>query len=153
MFSKEELHYIKEVLQNDQSEVATSINSKIDELVKETGICIWKFYWDYGRSGDVEGFFRATKEEIEDAIGKEVCFGEILGKHSEVYGKLKKGDLKLISDDPVVVNTYNTSGYNPLEYLYYECEVCGDEYGFDEMYSISKDNCICEYCQAEKDNE
>lgn len=153
MFNKEELDYIKELLQDDQSEKAATIKSKINDLVKESGMCIWEFYWDCGRSGDVEGFFRATKAEIEDTIGKEVYFGEILGKHSEVYGVLEEGDLKLISDDPVVVNTYNTSGYNPLEYIRYECKVCGDSYDSYEMYNTSKDNCICEYCQKEKDNK
>lgn len=153
MFSKEELSYIRELLKEDQSENALSIISKIDVLMKETGMCIWKFYWDCGRSGDVEGFFRATKEEVESAIGMNVYFGEILGKHSEVEGVLEEGDLRLISDDAVIVNTYNTSGYNPLEYIMYKCEECGDSYETYEMYSTSKDNCICEYCYKEKSNK
>ena len=55
--------------------------------------CLWKFHWDCGRAGDVEGLFIATEEEVENLIGSEVYFGEILGKHSEVYGTVEKGHL------------------------------------------------------------
>lgn len=155
MFNKEELDYIKEVLQDDQSERAETIKLKINDLVKDLGMCVWKFYWDCGRSGDVEGFFRATKEEIEDAIGMNVYFGEILGKHSEVYGDLEECDVKLISDDPVIVNTYNTSGYNPLEYIRYECNECGDLLEMDDFEdgTFTKDVKVCNYCARHKEDE
>ncbi|WP_394910517.1 DUF4406 domain-containing protein [uncultured Robinsoniella sp.] len=65
--------------------------------------CLWKFYWDCGRQGSVEGIFKATKEEVDAAIGKEVYFGEILGKHSEIYGIIEDGEIDFISDDPLIV--------------------------------------------------
>lgn len=151
MFNKEELIYISEALQDDNSKYGEVIRNKIKELTKETDMCIWKFHWDCGRSGDVTGYFRATNQEVEDSLGMRVYFGEILGKHSEVDGVLEERDLTLVSNDPVVVNTYNTSGYNPLDYLEYTCEECGDDYGWDEMFSTSKDNCLCEYCKREQD--
>lgn len=83
-----------------------------------------KFYWNCGRMGDVEGIFFTTKEDIQKAIGKTVYFGEILGKHSEVYGTLHEKDIEILIDDHALVNILkeklvnNTvSGYNPFEYM------------------------------------
>jgi len=35
--------------------------------------------------------FVATEEEIENAHGREVYFGEVLGKHSGIWGNIWKG--------------------------------------------------------------
>ena len=84
---------------------------------------LWKFYWDCGRMGEVEGLFIATENEIQNAIGKNIYFGEILGKHSEVYGTLDENDLEKINLDSVSIERIaellgdNWSGYNPLEYI------------------------------------
>lgn len=85
---------------------------------------LYTFYWDCGRMGDVEGLFAASQDEIDKAVGKRIYFGEILGKHSEIYGTLDVGDLtKLdVSEDIVAilvdaVGRTNISGYNPLDYL------------------------------------
>jgi len=83
-------------------------------------IGLYKFYWDCGRQGDVEGLFLADDVEVNAKIGREVYFGEILGKHSEVYGTLEPQDIQLISNDPVVVKIFQdhniSSGHNPLHY-------------------------------------
>ena len=84
--------------------------------------CLWRFYWDCGRQGEVEGVFKAKKEEVDNAIGKDVYFGEILGKHSEVYGTIEEGEITLESDDPLVVKNAVESGYNPLDYLEEDAE-------------------------------
>lgn len=84
---------------------------------------LWKFNWDCGRSGEIEGLFIAPKSEVDSIIGKEIYFGEALGKHSEVYGELETGDLEQMeaSDDLIkeLEELFGTtvSGYNPLEYL------------------------------------
>lgn len=84
---------------------------------------LWKFYWDCGRMGEVEGLFIATENEIQNAIGKNIYFGEILGKHSEVYGTLDENDLEKMNLDSVSIERVaellgdNWSGYNPLEYI------------------------------------
>ena len=86
---------------------------------------LYKFYWDCERQGEVEGIFIADETELENAIGKSVYFGEILGKHSEVYGVLEKED---IEEMKVSKNTLeelekilgnSISGYNPLSYVEY----------------------------------
>jgi hypothetical protein len=85
---------------------------------------LYQFYWDCKRSGDVTGLFVAHKTEVEAAIGRNVNFGEILGKHSEICGVLETDDLTIKSEDQEfiaklvdVIGRNTISGYNPLEYL------------------------------------
>lgn len=85
---------------------------------------LYQFYWDVGRMGDVEGLFVADETVVQRAIGQEIYFGEILGKHSEVHGTLDAGDLTVKSDDQdfidklvEIIGSTEISGYNPLQYL------------------------------------
>lgn len=85
---------------------------------------LYKFYWDCGRQGEVTGLFAADQKDIDAAMDKQIYFGEILGKHSEVYGTLEEVDLeKLDVPEHVVkilidaVGDNNIAGYNPLDYL------------------------------------
>lgn len=85
---------------------------------------IYEFHWDCGRMGDLDGIFIASKSDVYKAIGKGIYFGEVLGKHSEIFGTLDEEDLTLKSDDPSfvekVIETFGEgtmSGYNPLEYI------------------------------------
>lgn len=155
MFDIKELGFIKGVLKGleSQGEMTLSIIEKIDRVIKEINECkqcLWRFHWDCGRQGEVEGLFKATKEEVVAAIGKDVYFGEILGKHSEVYGVIEDGDITLESDDPLVVLGAKESGYNPLDYAEYECSVCGDKYRAED-YDFEAG--ICNYCKSERDEE
>ncbi|MGV6935852.1 hypothetical protein ACWA2B_10095 [Paenibacillus sp. CMM36] len=118
---------------------------------------LYKFNWDCGRQGEVEGLFVATKKEVNYAIGKEVYFGEILGKHSEVYGTIEEGEIEKINIDPSAVEQVakhlgqTWSGYNPLHYIRYECKVCGDRLNGEEMHSIEEENTVCDYCHRNKE--
>lgn len=82
---------------------------------------IYKFHWDCGRQGEVAGIFVASEKDVKSIIGKDVYFGEILGKHSEVYGTIEKGDITLLTDNEEVVKVildYGLeNGYNPFDYL------------------------------------
>lgn len=82
---------------------------------------LWRFHWDCGRQGDVESVFVATQGEIDAAVGSQVYFGEILGKHSEVYGELEPKDLTLLSEDPALIALFQqhvgATGHSPLDYL------------------------------------
>ena len=84
---------------------------------------LWKFNWDCGRQGEVEGLFVATEEEVNGIIGKEVYFGEILGKHSEVYGTIEESEITKIHLDFETVKKVTAllgetwSGYNPFDYI------------------------------------
>lgn len=80
---------------------------------------LYKFFWDCGRMGVVEGAFVASVARVEKAVGSSVYFGEILGKHSEVHGMLDKDDLTLVTTDEKVLEVLGdfSVGYNPLDYM------------------------------------
>lgn len=84
---------------------------------------LYRFYVDCGRMGHLEGLFIATQGEVNRAIGKNVYFGEVLGKHSEIEGTLEAHEIELVSDDQEKVQWllglcgYNVSGFNPLDYV------------------------------------
>lgn len=89
---------------------------------------LYSFYWDCGRQGNLEGLFIADSDVVEESIGKEVYFGEVLGKHSEVYGEIEECDLTVISEDQEKVEWLESilgtsvSGFNPLTYIMEEDE-------------------------------
>lgn len=82
-----------------------------------------RFKWDMGRMGVVEGMFVTTHGELAAKFGKQVYFGEILGKHSEVYGQFEPGDITVVTDDPEFITKLkqfigaHVSGYNPMDYM------------------------------------
>lgn len=82
-----------------------------------------KFNWDCGRMGSVTGLFVTTVGTLTKSFGKAVYFGEILGKHSEVYGELSESDITVVTDDKDFIEKLvnllgpTVSGYNPLSYL------------------------------------
>ncbi len=162
MFNKKELEYIRKAVapytevEKEYSDIVNKIDETLSELESVTQN-LYSLYWDYGRSGSVEGLFKATQDEVDRAIGCEVYFGEILGKHSEVYGDLKAGQITLESDNPLVVINAVESGYNPLEYItsshYYtlglnsaqlrELSSCWDlDVDEEEIEDMSEDNLV-----------
>lgn len=84
---------------------------------------LWKFCWEYGRRGNVEGLFIATEDEVRNSLGKEAYFGEILGKHSEVYGILEECDFEKVEIEFEAIERLASylgdtwCGYNPLDYV------------------------------------
>jgi|GEM_PF-1462211 len=155
MLNLEEYKIIREVIKRlePQDQLTLNIIDKIESIISEgenNKQYLWSFFWNCGRQGVVEGLFKATKEEVDNAIGKKVYFGEILGKHSEIYGVIEEGDIKLESDEPLVVLNANESGYNPLEYLRYDCPICNDSVPVDE-WDYEKNMCnFCADDQASK---
>lgn len=84
---------------------------------------IYEFNWDCGQMGELEGLFIAEEFDIEKLIGKEIYFGEVLGKHSEIFGILEEKDLIVKSDDQDFIQKFieimgdsTISGYNPIDY-------------------------------------
>lgn len=120
---------------------------------------LWSFYWDCGCQGYVEGIFIATEAEVSKAIGCEVYFGEILGKHSDVYGTVEEGEIKELKVSQSTVTELlsvigrNISGYNPLDYIEPRemCEKCEDFYeeGESNLYVTDDGKIICESCVDE----
>lgn len=84
-----------------------------------------KFKWSNIRYGRIEGVFICTKEEYTNILNKNVYFGEVLGKHSDVWGTVEECELTIVSEDQVQIawleatfGTKNICGYNPLSYIY-----------------------------------
>ncbi|MBZ9693229.1 hypothetical protein [Clostridium sp. M14] len=120
---------------------------------------LYEFYWDCGRQGNVEGMFIAEEKEVQESIGEEIYFGEILGKHSEVYGIIEEGEIKEIKVSETTVREMEQvigttiSGYNPLNYIRYECSRCGDTGGIEDCdwYIDTKGEKTCEYCVTKEE--
>lgn len=122
---------------------------------------LWKFSEDYGRYGKVEGLFIATEEEINKfLVGKNINFGEILGKHSDVSISFEKKDFKCLDVSDSTVNELFTAldsrsiaGYNPFESIYdwFECSNCDFEGGFDNWFDtkLLVANFHCPECGSE----
>ena len=141
-FTIEELEQIQALASNSKE-----LHGKVTNMIsaaKSRDEVLYKFYWDCGRQGDVEGIFKAKKSFVESVIGNNVYFGEILGKHSDVYGTLGEEDLEIISEDPIVVMNTPESGYNPLEYMQFDCSICKCYMGIEELSDEEK--CICYDC-------
>lgn len=83
--------------------------------------------------GSLEGVFVAEKEHVEKLTesGIEVFFGEVLGKHSEIYGPIDPKDIRMITDCDNVVSVIKehglSSGYNPLEYSMINVDDAGED--------------------------
>lgn len=101
---------------------------------------LYKMNFDYGRSGSLEGLFIAEKKYINYLVEQEleVDFGEALGKHSKVCGRVASEEITMVSIDVNVLEVIEKygleNGYNPLEYPLYhypkdgEVDICFDDW-------------------------
>ncbi|MFA5025094.1 MAG: hypothetical protein WC503_01105 [Candidatus Shapirobacteria bacterium] len=85
---------------------------------------LFQYSEDFGRMGTLEGIFVAKESEVAKIMGKEVYFGEILGKHSEITTEIIPENIKIVSEDQAFIKklceifkTRSISGINPLEFL------------------------------------
>jgi len=83
---------------------------------------LYEFYCDCGRMGHLEGLFVASQEEVNNAIGNTIYFGEVLGKHSDIDVDLEEKHLKVLSEDRdkiewlvEIMGDTSISGFNPIE--------------------------------------
>ena len=84
---------------------------------------LYSFHWDCGRMGELDGLFIAHQEDVEKLIGEEIYFGEVLGKHSEIFGILEEKHLTIKTDDQAfiiklreIIGKDTISGFNPFDY-------------------------------------
>jgi hypothetical protein len=84
---------------------------------------LYKFNWNCGRQGDLDGVFIRDDADVAAALGKFVDFGSALGKHSEITGTLEEADFEVASEDQAFIAEAerilgtSLSGYNPFDYL------------------------------------
>jgi len=84
---------------------------------------VYKFKHDFGRYGKLKGIFVADDSEIENLIGKEIYFGEVLGKHSEVIVEIIPESIVCMEwADQDFVNKFEklhlSCGYDPRRYMW-----------------------------------
>lgn len=92
---------------------------------------LYRFEYDCGRMGELDGLFVASDKDLLEIEGKYINFGEVLGKHSDISIRSFSASEYLVevSNDSVfidklvdVLGSYHVSGYNPLHYYDYEDE-------------------------------
>ena len=99
---------------------------------------IYKFNFRIKRMGTLSGIFVALKDDVQWLNGQASYFGEVLGKHSEVFGTLEGDEISLVTEDPIAVEMFEKynmeTGYNPFDY------VRGDEEGDNVRPSMRQQN-------------
>jgi hypothetical protein len=87
---------------------------------------LFRFHTYCGRMGKLEGQFVLNEEEqaeLEKLYGKEIHFGEVLGKHSDISITLKRSEITVVTDDQAFLGMAAKlrisldSGFNPLDYV------------------------------------
>ncbi len=85
---------------------------------------IYKLSFDCGRMGELNGVFVDTDIRVAKLIesGVDVYFGEVLGKHSEIFGPIEQRDIKLVTEDETTVKAFEENnlenGFNPFDYTH-----------------------------------
>ena len=68
---------------------------------------LYRFECDFGRMGDLEGLFVANHEDIDSIIGKRIYFGEVLGKHSEIWiDSFSEDHITLLTEDEAFIDKF-----------------------------------------------
>lgn len=97
---------------------------------------LYRYQLDCGRMGELDGLFIATDQEVQDALGHRIYWGEVLGKHSEIYEDLRRDQLKVVSDDQDFIEKLaallgtSVSGFNPIDR--YQEQLGDGDYGDEE---------------------
>jgi hypothetical protein len=86
---------------------------------------LYKMDFDCGRMGSLFGVFLAEPQAVAAAMGKQIYFGEVLGKHSEICGPLGADEVKALDVPDEFVKEFakhfpDGFGYNPLKYIHGE---------------------------------
>lgn len=87
-------------------------------------LAVFKMDVSCGRMGNLEGVFVAKKSHVKCLIDNkiEVYYGEVLGKHSEIYGPVEEKEITLITEDKSVIDVILahdlSSGFNPFDHTF-----------------------------------
>ena len=85
-------------------EITNNVNN---EKIKNKELCLMTIEWSYSRNFD--GAYEKIVLPLESAkrfkevfVGVEIYFGEIAGKHSEIYGDLEENEITTETDMTVI---------------------------------------------------
>jgi hypothetical protein len=109
---------------------------------------LYQWSASFGRMGDLSGIVITTPKELKIRAGADVYFGEVLGKHSNVWYEFDPSDFRLITNKPHEMDALKQlpnllSGYDPIEALGLRCPLCKkwDRYWEDWQLGMC-DDCI-----------
>ena len=78
-------------------------------------------YSESFRGGCIEGLFVSTDEELKRLYGKDLYYGECLGKHSELTLRFEEGDFTVQTEDQAFIEKFEEligyTGYYPFDYI------------------------------------
>lgn len=105
---------------------------------------LWKFDADCGRVGSLSGLIAVSQADIDNIIGEDVYFGEVLGKHSDITVRIGLEDFTLIDIPEEYARKIMTaaggshciSGYSPFDYWE---RVDDDEYWAEQNEKSGED--------------
>lgn len=109
-----------------------------------------------GQDGKLEGLFVSTEKEINDMIGQEIYFRNVLGRICEVSlildeKMIVKLDVSTEDVEKVTESLGDTwSGYNPLKQIKHYCDRCGSNYIIADnhlRYVEKFEKLLCEFCE------
>ena len=109
---------------NELKELLNNYNMK----EKLNDQAVYKLNVDCGRQGELTGLFIAKKSHVKILLEQklEVYFGEVLGKHSEIFGSIDPKEIMFVSDNPEVIKVIKDNdliiGYNPFEFTLFNPE-------------------------------
>lgn len=82
---------------------------------------IYRFNLDCGRMGEITSILVSTPAQIEAIAGKHVNFGEVLGKHSEIYFDVSPTQFTAVTSDELAVEMFEKfglwTGLDPFAYV------------------------------------
>lgn len=84
---------------------------------------LYKTHINCGRMGTLYGLFIAEVEAVNKLIEskREIAFGEVLGKHSDIYGTIEPTDVTLLTTDEAFIAQAEAldieTGINPFNYI------------------------------------
>lgn len=92
------------------------------EFIKSETIMLLKIEWKSSRGFDgicetIALPLKVIREIKKHIVGKRVYFGEIAGKHSEIYGTIDESDIKII-DDQHEIEHFLSTNYKGHSYNY-----------------------------------
>lgn len=98
---------------------------------------------DFGRSGELTSQFNAEPELVDILLEGNITvyFGEVLGKHSEVYNTLSDDDI-----DEIEFTNNEFGDFNPFEQSFIERDLISEKYNVDAYeYENVYDLCVAIY--------
>lgn len=84
---------------------------------------IAEYFLNCGRMGELEGSFVCEEETLKSLYGKDIYFGEVLGKHSDIVALLEESDITIKTDDQDFIKLFEeimgegwSTGINPIHF-------------------------------------